>query len=268
MLNKGALSLLSCYESDSSDDEVPGPRVAAKRPYKNDQHEPCPKRLQKLPVPDICIKNASANEEYVDDPTSHDGRIRTFLHERGNWATYIYIPFKGHEAVRDFISLIKNSVPHIDLKEVDDFHISLTKTVILRYHWIDTFVNSIKSITSCFRKFMILFNGIKIYCNEERTRTFIGLQTRTGYDSLLKIAEELNRSLGEFGLPPFYKDPSFHMSIAWCVGDFEKELNLILPRLNHQLEELMESYPQDNWYIYCEYLMCKTGNKYFQFYLT
>lgn len=27
-----------------------------------------------------------------DDPSSHQGRSRLFEHERGNWATYIYIP--------------------------------------------------------------------------------------------------------------------------------------------------------------------------------
>lgn len=27
-----------------------------------------------------------------NDPTSHQGRVRLFEHERGNWATYIYVP--------------------------------------------------------------------------------------------------------------------------------------------------------------------------------
>ena len=27
-----------------------------------------------------------------DDVTDHEGRIRTFAHERGNWASYVYIP--------------------------------------------------------------------------------------------------------------------------------------------------------------------------------
>jgi hypothetical protein len=28
----------------------------------------------------------------MDSPAEHDGRIRSFPHERGNWATYVYIP--------------------------------------------------------------------------------------------------------------------------------------------------------------------------------
>lgn len=40
--------------------------------------------------------------------------------------------------------LLAAVVPNVPLKPTDDFHISLTKTVILRHHWIDLFVESIK----------------------------------------------------------------------------------------------------------------------------
>lgn len=40
MFQKGALSLLNNYGSDSSDDEVPGPRVSTKRTHKSDSEDP------------------------------------------------------------------------------------------------------------------------------------------------------------------------------------------------------------------------------------
>lgn len=86
-----------------------------------------------------------------------------------------------------------------------DLHISLTKTVILKHHWIESFIQSIKDRTSYIKKFMILFGSLRIYCNEERTRTFIGLQIRTGYDSLLKLVDALDTCLKEFSLPTFYE---------------------------------------------------------------
>ncbi|KAJ8939036.1 hypothetical protein NQ318_012634 [Aromia moschata] len=269
MFNKGALSLISSYGSDSSDDDVPGPRVSTKRLQKDDE-EFCSKKLKRLPLPNYIIKdNEGSNHDHEDDPALHGGRIRTFSHERGNWATYVYIPFENHDCIRELIATMKNTIPdNIGIKEADDFHISLTRTVILRHHWINEFVNSVKLATSSFKRFVILFDGLKIYCNEERTRTFIGLQIRTGHDSLVKIVEALDTCLGEFNLQPFYKDPSFHMSIAWCVGDFEEELKLLLPQLSQHLHDLMDCHSQENWYIYVEYLLCKTGNKYFQFYLT
>jgi len=31
-------------------------------------------------------------DEAFDDPGLHEGRIRSFAHERGNWASLVYIP--------------------------------------------------------------------------------------------------------------------------------------------------------------------------------
>lgn len=44
-----------------------------------------------------------------------------------------------------------------------------------------------------------------MYCNEERTRTFISIRAVTGYDSLIKTVELLDQCLEEFRLPVFYK---------------------------------------------------------------
>lgn len=52
MLHKNALSLLVNYGDDSSDDEVPGPRVSTKRTHKSDNEEspeePIRKKFERL----------------------------------------------------------------------------------------------------------------------------------------------------------------------------------------------------------------------------
>jgi hypothetical protein len=51
---------------------------------------------QRLPVPDSVLNMFPNTEEGPeDDSAKHGGRIRTFPHERGNWATHIYIPCKS-----------------------------------------------------------------------------------------------------------------------------------------------------------------------------
>lgn len=48
---------------------------------------------QRFPVPDSVLSMFPSTEEGPeDDSAKHGGRIRTFPHERGNWATHIYIP--------------------------------------------------------------------------------------------------------------------------------------------------------------------------------
>lgn len=269
MLKKGALALLGEYGSDSSDDEVPGPRVSTKRTFKEDRKEEyAQKRFQRLPVPEEFTK-IDQPSSCSDDPSEHDGRVRTFAHERGNWATFVYIPYEAQAGLNEVVAYIKEIVPkHIGIKQSDDFHISLTKTVILKYHWITSFVNTIKTSLGSFKKFVILFDRVSVYCNEERTRTFLGIQIKSGHDSMVKLVGTLDSCLEEFKLPPFYRDPSFHMSIAWCVGDFEKEVKDILPEINNKINYLMQIHTQDNWYIVVDHLMCKIGNKYFQFLLS
>lgn len=57
------------------------------------------------------------------------------------------------DGVKDLATEILKCVPkNINLNTTDDFHISLTKTVILRHHWITPFVDTIKLRTNCFNK--------------------------------------------------------------------------------------------------------------------
>jgi len=268
MSTKNSLTLLNDYGGDSSEEDVPGPRVSTKRTFKDDNEEYPQKRFHRLPLPQQFV-NTSKSQEHTDDPSVHDGRIRSFAHERGNWATLVYIPFEAKIGVTKLLSHIEEIIPkHLDLKISDDFHVSLTKTVILKHHWITSFVKTLKDSLEGFKRFFILFDCVEVYCNEERTRTFLGIKIRSGQDTLLKLVDTLDRCLEEYDLPVFYKDPSFHMSIAWCVGDAEEELQPYVSQINENFQQLMKIYAQDNWYIFTEFLMCKTGNKYFQFILS
>jgi len=133
-------------------------------------------------------------------------------------------------------------------------------------------------LSSLFR-FFLLFDGVQVYCNEERTRTFIGIETRTGRDSLVSMVTALDQCLKEYDLETFYEvslflklvlvdrvlfqNPSFHMSIAWCLGDAREELERYLKLLNQKLRLLMEQHSQENFYILAEVIRCKVGFKLF-----
>jgi len=53
--------------------------------------------------------------------------------------------------------------------------------------------------------FSVDFNSVGVYCNEEKTRTFIGLTVAAGHKSLTAAVTILNKCLADFKLPPFYK---------------------------------------------------------------
>jgi len=54
----------------------------------------CRDESAKLPVPSDILSMFGAQDKsnMQDDPALHEGRIRSFAHERGNWASLVYIP--------------------------------------------------------------------------------------------------------------------------------------------------------------------------------
>ena len=49
---------------------------------------------ERLPMPSGVLNMFKDEEpnEHEDDPCQHQGRKRTFAHERGNWATFVFVP--------------------------------------------------------------------------------------------------------------------------------------------------------------------------------
>lgn len=87
----------------------------------------------------------------------------------------------------------------------DECHISLTRTLILKFHWIDSFVDSLKKICRSTPKFTLQMINIKVYCNEEKTRTFMGIECQSIEQSFMHLTKSIDKLLIEYQLPPFYE---------------------------------------------------------------
>ncbi|XP_071441844.1 U6 snRNA phosphodiesterase 1-like [Hetaerina americana] len=271
-VSKGALSLLQEYDGDSSEDEVPGPRVSTKRELKNDHDDGTQKSLKKderngrLPLPsDISSLFSSTSPAHVDEPKLHGGRIRSFPHERGNWSTYVFVPYVPSLVVNSLADvLVALMESDIQLEKTDDLHVSVTRTVVLRHHWIDSFIESVQKSFNGFPSFSIGFGALKVFTNEEKTRTFIGFSIDIGCDKLSKITQEMDKCLADFKLPPFYSNPSFHMSIVWCNGDKSKEILQKMSSVELVHQQFVKAHPSE-WHAEINQVQCKCGNKLFSF---
>ncbi|XP_055849923.1 U6 snRNA phosphodiesterase 1 [Episyrphus balteatus] len=247
------------YSSSSDDDEEdnakpPEPKIMKISP------------IQKLPLPSaISSMNKVFHVAPEDDPSKHGGRIRSFEHERGNWATLIFIPVDLN--IMDELQMMIQNALHksIDLKQSENIHLSLTKTVILRHHWIKLFVKSLQETLVSSEHFPVEFQSLNVYLNEERTRTFIGLTVGDVYfEKLHKLMLKMDKLMNEFQLNTFYENPSFHASIMWCLGDQESLIKEKLPELNAKLSEMRET-NADDFQIKVNQIKCNTGNKSFNF---
>ncbi|XP_026481628.1 U6 snRNA phosphodiesterase [Ctenocephalides felis] len=270
-----SLDLLGSYSSENEEEKSqnssPELKNGNSRKRSLDNEDDCPgkkkalngEQKNRLPPPNIQLKEVAPSiDQHVEaDSSLHNGRVRSFAHERGNWATFVYIQYEDDGLVEMMCSDLKKIFPK--LMNVDDYHISVTKTFVLRHHLIEPFVKTVKDNIKSIEKFDITFGDLQIYTNEDKTRTFVGLKVSSGVKDLLRVVEEMDKSLEDYKLPVYYEDPSFHMSILWCTGDHKEELLELLEKLNETFYKIIES-SADNFNaleLSVDRLICKTGNQ-------
>ncbi|XP_062553889.1 U6 snRNA phosphodiesterase 1 [Armigeres subalbatus] len=242
----------SSSESDENDDPQCKP---------TERLPPSKELLRVSPTPD------TPNPE--NDPSKHQGRVRSFAHERGIWASYVFIDYNDIDAFEDLQKqLIKRAMENdmkLDLNRVDNLHLSLTKTFVLRHHNIAGFVENVRSEIRGSKRFTINLEDLAVYTNDESTRTFLAVKVANqSVQPLSSLVTKLDTSMKEFKLPTFYKDPSFHISFLWCLGNQRKLLEENLPSLQEAFTALYEEeYCDMN--VTVKQLKFKCGNKYYSF---
>ncbi|XP_066569939.1 U6 snRNA phosphodiesterase 1 isoform X2 [Amia ocellicauda] len=221
----------------------------------------------RLPVPGSVLDMfKESGKDSLEDPSKHEGRIRSFSHERGNWATYVYLPYMPDEGFVELAEKLTGTAGArgVALIRAEEFHISLSQTVVLRHHWIEPFVVSLKTDLANCQKFVCVAERLNVYTNQEKNRTFLGLEVTTGHSQLLEVVSNIDRTMREFSLSTFYEKPSFHLSLAWCVGDHTEELTRMC---SQELQSLLDDYEDSPFLLRvpCEEIRCKSGNKIFSF---
>jgi len=290
-----ALSLLQGYDSDSgssSEDDVTVTLNSSNKRNVEKTNEQHPvkklKPTKRLPPPpketmtvieSKCLKQiepfkpsgiplpASINAMFIerekeivhDDPSLHDGRIRGFAHEKNNWASYVYIDLQDCELDEAKNFLVKELV----LEPIEHHHLSISRVVSLRHHWIDPFVKSLKDNLEQDKAFHLCLDKLQVYTNDDKTRTFVGLEATGGVRELQKLTANVDFCFSEYKLPPFYYPPSFHVSLGWCLGDMSSQIRARLQKLELRLVDILED-DGDLGRFLVKNIHCKTGNKIFQ----
>ncbi|XP_026570256.1 U6 snRNA phosphodiesterase isoform X3 [Pseudonaja textilis] len=190
------------YSSSGSEGESEAAAAAAARERSSGEARPGPAggrgfsppgsraAMPSLPLPDSVrgmFREQEEKERVEDDCGKHEGRLRTFPHERGNWATHVYMPYKAGQDFLDLLQLLlicgRTYVPQ--LKGQEEFHISLSQGVVLRHHWINSFVQSLKGRLASCHRFIFRADRVKVYTNETKTRGFLC----SCWDSKLGVSE-------------------------------------------------------------------------------
>ncbi|XP_062817839.1 U6 snRNA phosphodiesterase 1 isoform X1 [Anolis carolinensis] len=249
------------YSSSGSE----GEEEAEAEGWKSSSSAPAPR----LHVPESVLRMFKEQEEQEappDESEKHGGRLRTFPHERGNWATHVYMPYVAEEDFQGLLQALlccaRTYVP--SLSPLPEFHISLSQVVVLRYHWIAPFVQSLKERLRSVSRFICRADQVKVYTNQTKTRTFLGLEVSSGYSKLSELVSEVDKVMEEFSLATFYKDPSFHLSLAWGLGDLSEALG---GQRLQELQETVDGFEDSSSFLRIPgtEVRCKSGNKFFSF---
>lgn len=102
---------------------------------------------------------------------------------------------------------MKSILPELSVQGeiISNLHISLSRTLVLKFHWIESFVEGLKLLCRGFHPFVIQLTDVKVYCNEERTRTFLGIYCQNEDDTLKHLTKAIDSLLAEYQLPLFYE---------------------------------------------------------------
>ncbi|XP_024224630.1 U6 snRNA phosphodiesterase isoform X2 [Bombus impatiens] len=220
----------------------------------------------KLPLPRSITswKGVPHHEEVDDNPLQHEGRVRSFKHERGNWATLIYIDYEPSEDMLSWMFSVLGEVPVKCNIFSEQFHISLSRTLILKFHWIESFVEETKKLCEQTDQFNLELLNVRAYTNEEKTRTFLGIECIDCKGVLGHFVKNVNKLLAEYDLPAFYEDSSYHVSFLWCLGNelsvLDDQARFLTIKLNQFLIEHAEAR-----YINVNKIYLKIGNKLYVF---
>lgn len=200
----------------------------------SENEEETPTNKVKLP---LTLEVKSNNDDNVEDPTQHDGRIRSVKHERGNWATFVYIDVESND---ELFQQMQKKLMEIDkdLCTIPELHISLSRLLIVKHVYRRQFLLEVNQALSNQKKFVISFaNELELYCNDEGTRSFVGIKVTN--PDLLNVVHEIDKVLQEFSLPKFYQPPSFHCSILWCLGNQMDRLKKLLPLFQNVVNDIL-----------------------------
>ncbi|KOC62336.1 UPF0406 protein, partial [Habropoda laboriosa] len=204
------------------------------------------------------------HEDVYDNPSQHEGRVRSFKHERGNWATLIYINYEPSENMLSWMfSILKELSVKCNILS-EQFHISVTRTLILKFHWIESFVEETKKLCRQTDQFSLELLNVQVYTNEENMRTFLGIQCVDCKGTLTHFVKNLNKILAEYELPPFYEDFSYHISFMWCLGNEVSVLNDYTYSLTTKLNQFLIENAEER-YIHVTTIHLKIGNKLYAF---
>mmetsp|Transcript_20619 Transcript_20619/g.48188 ORF Transcript_20619/g.48188 Transcript_20619/m.48188 type:complete len:264 (-) Transcript_20619:1314-2105(-) len=253
------MDALACYADEDSESGGSEQGVVVEQASANKITEHAPlkaKEKKRLPPPGELLGPDDQTEK-GEQPKErdHQGRVRSFAHVDGNWPTYVCFPVKMVDGLAASIARVcaiaREAFGQRKLVLIDpvDFHVSLSRTFALRYHQLRPFQDLLETSLKRQRSFQGYLQGFEFYSNDDKTRSFVGLNFVTGSDVTRALVSSVDKAVVAFGHRPYYKNPRLHVSVAWALGGE-------LPELPASSVKLYDPIPLEPTQV-----VCQAGNR-------
>lgn len=199
------------------------------------QYPPCKKNKLDLPKEISGMFPSAGN--WVDEPERHGGRQRAFEHEQGVWVSHFFVQTCDKEYIDDVQKIACVVAPFLRKSDSSLSHISVSKTLKCRYHWIKPLYSHVRQGLQSRKPFLVSFSRFSVYENDEQNTCFLALDADVGANDLLDLCGRVDTALDHFRLPRFYHQPRFHVSIGWVPIHMKNDLLRELANLQRELDE-------------------------------
>ncbi|OQV17282.1 putative U6 snRNA phosphodiesterase [Hypsibius exemplaris] len=195
-------------------------------------------------------------------------RVRAFPHFPGNWATFVYMIPRTDGLTSLFNQLIHETAAIPQLRPIkwsliEEPHISLSRTVALRYHEIPHFTARLKAdiMKTSLPRFCYSLEDIAFFKNDHVNTSFLALKVRRGQEEMANLLKTVNTCLKSFNMPPFYENPEFHVSFAWSMDRVsDEDKRVLIDYLQSKFDKLKGEFSEDLEQN-ARAVHCKSGNR-------
>lgn len=174
-----------------------------------------------LPAPPI--DDFSAEHRRVD---THQGRTRQIAHLDGHFAVHVFLRVAPDPALQSPLSKcveeLKKKAKSTVVQAInpEDYHISLSRTLMLPLGQIDGFADALRV---AFRSALAIHAQVSDspceLANDDRTCFFAALELRRndGHAAVSRLVDVVDDVVCRYDHSPFYCERRLHFSIAWSL---------------------------------------------------
>lgn len=202
-------------------------------------------------LPSVFVNSQASGTEKID--VDEEGKVRNFPHQQGQWVSSVFatLPSDVEDRLTDLISDLSTD----SVKVIDDFHLTFHRSpIILRYHHIQSIVNTMSSCLSKHNSFPTVLKRVKVLTNDEQSRSFICACDENENGKYNQLVEAVNSCFSQYTQMKEYSEPFiFHVSLMWFTRHNEQVDSIV--------KVLQEELDSDPIIIHVTNVTLKVGNQ-------